>query len=87
MLKVNPPAHAVVPTDAPKTACSINMATNKNTLNSLNNIDKTMGQMVGLIDKFYEDRSQETGKDRPIRNQALMSQSRNLNITLAAQML
>ena len=50
------PNHAVVPTDAPGTASALDMATNKHILNSLNNIDQTMGQMAGLIAKFCEDR-------------------------------
>ena len=41
-----------VPTDAPVTASTVDMDTNKHILNSLNNIDQTMGQMVGLIAKF-----------------------------------
>ena len=49
-------AHAVVPTDALGTASEVDTATNKHILNSLNNIDQTMGQMEGLIAKFCEDR-------------------------------
>ena len=45
-----------VPTDAPRTASTVDMDTNKHILNSLNNIDQTMGQMAGLIAKFCEDR-------------------------------
>ena len=48
--------HAVVPTDAPGTASTVDMDTNKHILTSLNNIDQTMGQMAGLIAKFCEDR-------------------------------
>ena len=43
------PNHAVVPTDAPGMASMVDMDTNKHILNSLNNIDQTMGQMAGLI--------------------------------------
>ena len=50
------PNHAVVPTDAPGTVSTVDMDTNKHILNSLNNIDQTMGQMAGLIAKFCEDR-------------------------------
>ena len=46
------PSHAVVPTDAPGTASTVDMDTNKHVLNSLNNIDQTMGKMAGLIAKF-----------------------------------
>ena len=47
--------HVVVPTDAPGPASTVDMDTNKHILNSLNNIDQTMGQMAGLIAKFCED--------------------------------
>ena len=63
MLKANPPTHAVVPTDALGTASTVDMTTNKHILNSLNNIDKTMGQMVGLIAKVCED-SRPRGRKR-----------------------
>ena len=43
---------AVVLTDAPGTASTVDMDTNKHILNSLNNIDQTMGQMAGLIATF-----------------------------------
>ena len=46
------PNHAVVPTDAPGTASTVDMDTNKHVLNSLNNIDQTMVKMAGLIAKF-----------------------------------
>ena len=49
------PNHAVVPTDAPGTAFAVDMDTNKHILNSLNNIDRTMGQIAGLIVRFCED--------------------------------
>ena len=42
------PNHAVIPIAAPGTASAMDMATNKHILNSLNNIDQTMGQMAGL---------------------------------------
>ena len=45
-----------VPTDAPGTASTVGMDTNKHIINSLNNIDQTMGQMAGVIAKFCEDR-------------------------------
>ncbi|KAK2548207.1 hypothetical protein P5673_031674 [Acropora cervicornis] len=51
----SPPNHAVLPTDVPGTASTVDMDTNKHILNSLNNIDQTMGQMAGLIAKFCED--------------------------------
>ena len=50
------PNNAVVPTDAPVTASTVDVDTNKHILNSLNNIDETMGQMAGFIAKFCEDR-------------------------------
>ena len=50
------PNHAVFPTDAPGTASTVDMDTNKHILNSLNNIDQTMGQMADPIAKFCEDR-------------------------------
>ena len=43
------PTHAVVLTDVPGTASTVDMATNKHILNSLNNSDQTMGQTAGLI--------------------------------------
>ena len=49
-------AHAVVPTDAPGTASEVEAAMKKHNLNSLNNIDQTMGLIAGLIAKFCEDR-------------------------------
>ena len=48
--------HAVVPTDAPGTASEVEAAMTKHNLNSLNNIDQTMGLIAGLIAKFCEDR-------------------------------
>ena len=50
-----------VTTDAPRTASTVDMDTNKHILNSLNNIDQTKGQMAGLIAKFCEDRSPGDG--------------------------
>ena len=55
MLKANcrrQPMHAVVLTDVPGFASTVNMATNKSILNSLNKIDQTMGQMEGLVAKL-----------------------------------
>ena len=43
---------AVFLTDSPGTASTVDMDTNKHILNSLNNIDQTMGQMAGLIATF-----------------------------------
>ena len=48
--------HAVVPTDALGKASMVDMDMNKHILNSLNNIDKTMGQMAGLIARICADR-------------------------------
>ena len=42
------PSHAVVPTDAPGKASTVDMDTNKHVLNSLNNIDQTMGKRRAL---------------------------------------
>ena len=58
--------HAVLPTDAPGTASTANMDTNKHILNSLNKIDQTMGQMAGLITKFCED-GRPSGRKRSKR--------------------
>ena len=52
----SPNHEAVVLTDAPGTASTLDMDTNKHILNSLNNIDQTMGQMAGLIATFCDDR-------------------------------
>ena len=49
------PMHVVVLTDAPGTASTVDMETNKQILNSLNNNDQTMGQMAGLIAKLCKD--------------------------------
>lgn len=57
------PNHAVVPTDAPGTALAVDMNTNHHTLHSLNNIDRTMGQMAGLIAKFCKD-DRSSGRKR-----------------------
>ncbi|PFX02551.1 hypothetical protein AWC38_SpisGene25661, partial [Stylophora pistillata] len=46
------PNHVVIPTNVSGTAFVVDMNTNHHILNSLNNIDRTMGQMVGLIAKF-----------------------------------
>ena len=54
--------HAVVPTDVPGMASTVDMDTNKDILNSLNNIDQTMGQMAGLIARICEDRRQSGQK-------------------------
>ena len=84
------PNHVLVPTDALGTAPMVDMDTNKHILNSLNNIDQTMGQMAGLIAKFCEEAGQaarKSGKDRLILHRTLMSLSQNMNITLAAQIL
>ena len=78
---------AVVLTDAPGTASTLDMDTNKHILNSLNNIDQTMGQMAGLIARFTTIAGQAAGKGRPILYQTLMSPSQNMNITFAAQIL
>lgn len=48
--------HAVVSTDTPGTASTVDNSTNNHSLNSFNNIDQSMGQMVGLIAKFCEAR-------------------------------
>ena len=82
------PKHAVVPTDAPGTASTVDTDTNKHILNSLNNNDQTMGQMAGLIAKFCED-GRPSGRKRLKRSAdpPLMSPSQNMNITLAAQIL
>ena len=61
------PNHAVVPTDAPGTASTVDMDTNKHILNSLNNIDQTMGQMAGLIAKFCKD-GRPSGRKRSKRS-------------------
>lgn len=61
------PNHAVVPTDAPGTALAVDMNTNHHTLNSLNNIDRTMDQMAGLIAKFCED-DRPSGRKRSKRS-------------------
>ena len=61
------PNHAVVPTDAPGTASTVDMDTNKHILNSLNNIDQTMGQMAGFIAKFCDDR-RPSGRRRSKRS-------------------
>ena len=50
------PNHVVVPTDTPGTASAVDMATNKHILNSLNNIDQTIGQVADLIATFCVDR-------------------------------
>ena len=47
-------------TDAPGTASTVDMDTNKHVLNSLNNIDQTMVKMAGLIAKFA---GQAAGKE------------------------
>jgi len=64
---VSSPNYVVVPTDALGTGSSVDMATNKHILNSLNNIDQTIGQMAGLIAKFCEDRRQ-SGRKRSKRS-------------------
>ena len=61
------PKHAVVPTDAPGTASTVDTDTNKHILNSLNNNDQTMGQMAGLIAKFCED-GRPSGRKRSKRS-------------------
>ena len=61
------PKHVVVPTDAPGTASTVDMDTNKLILNSLNNIDQTMGQTAGLIAKFCED-CRPSGRKRSKRS-------------------
>ena len=58
---------AVFVTDSPGTASTVDMDTNKHILNSLNNIDQTMGQMAGLIAKFCEDR-RPSGQKRSKRS-------------------
>ena len=49
------PSHAVIPTNVPGTAFVVDMNTNHHILNSLNNIDRIIGQMAGLIAKFCKD--------------------------------
>ena len=61
------PKHAAVPTDAPGTASTVDMATHKHILNTLNNIDQTMGQIAGLIAKLCEDR-RPSGRKRSKRS-------------------
>ena len=61
------PNHAVVPTDGTRTAYTVDMDTNKHILNSLNNIDQTMGQMAGLIATFCDDR-RPSGRKRSKRS-------------------
>ncbi|KAK2557187.1 hypothetical protein P5673_020669 [Acropora cervicornis] len=50
------PTHAVVLSDVPGTASTVDKATSKRILNYLNNIDETMGQLAGLIAKFCDAR-------------------------------
>ena len=58
---------AVFVTDSPGTASTVDMDTNKHILNSLNNIDQTMGQMAGLIATFCDDRG-PSGRKRSKRS-------------------
>lgn len=57
------PTHAVVLTDVPGTAFTVDMATNKRILNSLKNSNQTMGQTAGLRAKFCDaHRPRDTGE-------------------------
>ena len=83
------PNHLVVPTDTPGTSYAVDMATNKHILNSLNNIDQTIGQMADLIARFCGDRRPiKAGENYwPMLHPILMSPSKNMNITQVAQIL
>jgi len=81
--ELSSPTHAVVLTDVPGFASTVNMATNKSILNSLNKIDQTMGQTAPCSQVMR--RSQTKRPKRIGRHQTLLSQSRTLS--LAAQIL
>ncbi|PFX11296.1 hypothetical protein AWC38_SpisGene25070, partial [Stylophora pistillata] len=61
------PNHVVNPTNVPGTAFVVDMNANHHILNSLNNIDRTMGQMAGLIAKFCKD-DRPSGRKRSKRS-------------------